>query len=70
MKQDKIIYEYLKGHKEISQREAYRLGVYRLSAVVFEMKRSGIRVFTELRMVNNADGTKSRVAFYRLAEGD
>lgn len=67
-KQCKTILEYMRNNGEISQREAYRLGVYRLSARIFDLKATGEPVITSVRTVTNADGSKSRVAFYRLAE--
>lgn len=63
--QQRRVYEYLKTHKEISQREAYPMGIYRLSAVVFELKKL-YPIKSDLRTVKNADGTVSRVAFYSL----
>lgn len=63
--QQRRVYEYLKTHKEISQREAFKMGIYRLSAVVFELKKL-YPIKSDWRTVKNTDGTVSRVAFYSL----
>lgn len=70
---EKKVENYMRSHKEISQREAFLMGVYRLSAVIFEMKRKvdkdGRHIYhivTEYRMVRNRDGSQSRVAYYSL----
>lgn len=62
------ILRYLRSHKGITQRQAINLGVYRLSAVVFEMKRQGYNIATEMKKVKNADGTYSWIACYHLIE--
>lgn len=67
-KQNRKVLEFMETRGEISQRDAYKIGVYRLSARIFDLKATGRQVITIRRTVTNADGTKSRVAFYRLAE--
>lgn len=66
--QNKRVFEYMKEHGEISQREAYKLGIYRLSGRIFDLKARGTAIVTTIRTVTNADGSRSRVAFYKLAE--
>lgn len=61
------VYNYMRTHGEISQREAIFLGVYRLSAVIFELKKELKPIKTELRVVTTSDGAKTAVAFYSLA---
>lgn len=73
MKQTHIdkVYNYMLNHGEISQRTAYMMGVYRLSAVIWVMKRDRkIPIKTEMREVINKDGSKSRVGFYSLINND
>lgn len=62
---EKII-EYLRQHGELSQREAYFLGIGRLASRVHDLKKQGYCIITETREVTNADGSKSHVAFYHL----
>ena len=65
------VYSYMMNHGEISQREAYKMGVYRLSAVIWVMKRDrGMLIKTDMREVINKDGSKSRVGFYSLVNND
>lgn len=67
-KQCKTVSNFIEEHGEISQRDAYLLGVYRLSARIFDLKASGRNVTTSMREVTNSDGSVSRVAFYSFGE--
>lgn len=58
--------DYILANGEISQREAYRLGIYRLSGRIFDLKKRGENIITEMRKVENADGTTTRVAYYKM----
>lgn len=62
------ILEYMKRYGEISQRDAYKLGIYRLSARIFDLKQYGYKIITRTAEVTNVDGSTSRVGFYRLSE--
>ena len=42
------------------------LGIYRLAAIVFELRRAGWPIQTERRPVQNRFGEKCSVGFYRL----
>lgn len=64
-KRAKII-AFMKANGEISQRDAIYLGSYRLASQIFALKEQGYVIESNLREVENADGTKSRVAFYSL----
>lgn len=46
-----------------------KLGIYRLSSVVFELRNAGWLIHTERRSVRNRFGEECRVGFYTLAEG-
>jgi hypothetical protein len=60
------IEKYLESHEWISQREAFLMGIYRLGARIANFKAAGYEVITEYRQVRNRDGSKSRVAYYKL----
>jgi hypothetical protein len=62
--------EYLLKHGKIaSPLVAWsRLGIYRLSAVVFDLRKLGIEIETELVDIDNQFGERCRVASYRLLE--
>lgn len=62
------ILDYMKEHGEITQREAIYLGCYRLASRIHDIKRSGIRIKTETREVENVDGTKSHIAVYSITK--
>ena len=66
--QCKRVKAYIVAHGEISQRDAYKMGIYRLSGRIFDLKAQGEHIVTEMRTVENADGSKARVAFYKFAE--
>lgn len=66
MKQaDKVMRALEQGN--LSQRDAYKMGIYRLAAVVHDLREAGVNIYTERRMVDNADGTRSNIAVYWLA---
>lgn len=68
--QDRIL-EYLRLNPEgMTQRDAIWLGCYRLAAQVFELKRKGYTITTEMKEVINKDGSTSRIAVYHLHEGE
>lgn len=66
MNQTEKILQYMKDNGGITQREAIWLGCYRLSARIHDLKASGHLIETEMKKVENADGTSSVVANYRL----
>lgn len=66
MKQTEKIIKYLEQNKKISQREAYRLGIYRLASRVCDIRRQGIPIISERKKVENADGTTSIISVYSL----
>ena len=59
---------HMKVFGSISQREAYKMGIYRLSARVWDLRHAGHNVVTDKRRVRNADGTITSIAVYRLGE--
>lgn len=62
--QQERILEYMELNGVITQRDAIWLGCYRLAAQIFELKKKGYNIETEMRTVNNKDGTTSRIAAY------
>ena len=66
--QHEKILDYLRANGEISQREAYFMGIGRLASRICDLKKAGYEIITEMREVTNADGSKSHVAFYHLFE--
>lgn len=64
---DKIL-SYMKEHGEITQRDAVRLGCYRLSARIADLRRDGYAIRTEFKSVKNMDGGRSTIGVYKLGE--
>ena len=50
----------------ITQRDAFEMGILRLSAVVHELRKDGAEIKVERKMVKNRDGSKSSIAVYSL----
>lgn len=64
MTQTQRIIEYLDKNGEITQRDAVRLGCYRLSARILDLRQQGIEIRSETKTVRNADGSHSNIAVY------
>lgn len=66
-KQDMVL-DYLKSNKRgISQREAIeKYQAYRLSGIVFRLKKRGYNIITNMEVSKNLDGTTSNYARYIL----
>lgn len=60
------IIEYCKKFTWITQRDALRLGIYRLASRISDMKAGGFVIKSEFITVTNVDGTKSRVKRYAI----
>lgn len=50
----------------ITQRDALKLGIYRLASRIADMKDLGYQIVTEYIRVENADGSFSRIARYKI----
>ncbi len=62
-----IIEKWLRDHGSITGKQAMdECGVYRLSAVIFELRRRGLDIETYTIKVKNRYGGKSYVAQYKL----
>ena len=61
---------YCREHNDqITAKEAYlKLGIMRLASRISDMNRLGYWIRSELVMVENADGSKSRVARYTIVK--
>ena len=64
MTQEQRILDYIDRHGEITQRDAVRLGCYRLSARIHDIRQRGIVIKSESRTVKNADGSHANIAVY------
>lgn len=65
--QNKIL-EYLRSHNSITSLDAFRhIGCTRLAGQIFELKKKGYNITSEMAEVPTRDGTVM-VAVYRLIE--
>jgi len=61
---------YLSNHKTIEPMEAWKkLGIYRLAASVYDLRKLGYEISTELVVTTNKWGEELKYARYRL-DGD
>ena len=68
MKQNERLLEYLKQHREIDPMTAWeKLGIYRLGARVFDLRKAGHDISSDRKAVENRFGEECKVALYRLA---
>jgi hypothetical protein len=69
--QNKRLLTHLREHPIIDPLTAWRvLGIYRLGARVFELRRGGHNIVTERREVPNKFGERCNIAFYKLEENN
>lgn len=64
--QNARIINFCKIHGSITQRQALRLGIYRLASRIHDLRAAGYLIHSEMITVNNADGSTSRVAKYTI----
>ena len=65
--QKEEILEYLRNNKKITILEAiYQLGVTRLSAVIYNLKKDGYNIETQMKTIKAKNGRKTSVAEYKL----
>lgn len=67
--QKKIILDFCKANTWITQRDAYKLGIYRLASRIWDMDEEGCyKIIRETIRVENADGSYSYVKRYSVTE--
>lgn len=65
--QKEEVLEYLKNNKKITILEAiYGLGVTRLSAIIYNLKKDGYNIETQMKLIKAKNGRKTSVAEYIL----
>lgn len=70
--QEKQIVDFCRVNIWITQRDAYKLGIYRLASRIWDMDEKGYVIIREPIKVTNADGTSTyvkRYAIVRTPEG-
>ena len=66
MTQEEKIFDYMLLHGNIIQREAVKLGCYRLSARIYDLKKQGHMIITERVNVVTKDGSRANIGRYRI----
>ena len=62
------IVAFCKDHTWITQRDAYKLGIYRLASRIYDMTGMGFSIIDEYIKVENADGSSSYVKRYSIVK--
>jgi|TARA_R110002124_G_scaffold177779_1_gene345780 hypothetical protein len=66
-KQQQRLLDYLYEHKTINPLQSWqKLGIYRLSAVKYDLVKAGYNIETNRKSVNNRFGEKCSFAEYKL----
>lgn len=68
MTQSERVLAYMRENGSITQRDAVWIGIYRLSARVYDLRRDGYKVASTLETVQNKQGEKAVIARYTIAE--
>lgn len=63
---DAIVLDYLKKHVGMTSMDAYDLGITRLSAAIFNLRKAGNVIFNVNKECTNRYGKKVRYVEYRL----
>ena len=56
----------MQEHGSLTQRDAIRLGCYRLSARIHDLRRGGKEIESTILTVKNADGSTANIASYSI----
>ncbi len=69
MTQEQQVYEYMQEHQGITSKEAFRyLGITRLSAYIFNLRKNGHVILTEpIMKTNRRTGRSSRFVRYYIS---
>ena len=68
MTQNERVLAYMREHGSITQRDAMWLGVYRLSARIFDLRKEGYKISSLWETVENKHGERATIARYSLTE--
>lgn len=68
MSQKQVILDHMELYGEISQKDANQLySITRLADVIYKLKKDGVKIETEYKMVNTLYG-KTKIAVYRVEQ--
>jgi len=65
--QVKKIIRFMQKHGSITTMQAFGIGVTRLASRIFDIRRMGIEIESEMVSVKNREGETCRVARYKIA---
>ena len=68
MKQTEKILEFMDHVGDITQRDAYEMGIYRLASRINDLRKAGVEITSTMQTVVCRDGSTARIAVYRRAE--
>ena len=68
MTQAEQIHEYMKKHGSITTLDAFRIGITRLSARIWDLKRQGVEIETKRESYKARDGKRKHYFVYSLGD--
>ena len=63
-----VVKEILESGKSITSMEAFELGITRLSAIIFDLRKLGMPIITQTASTVTRYGSSTTYAVYKLAE--
>jgi hypothetical protein len=70
MSQNDRLLAYMMEGNQVTPMDAWNLlGIYRLSARIYDLQREGVSILREMKEVKNRFGETCRVACYRINMG-
>lgn len=68
MNQTEKILEFMDKVGDITQRDAYEMGIYRLASRINDLRKAGVEIESTMKTVVCRDGSTARIAVYRRAK--
>lgn len=68
MTQNEMILKFLQENGQITTYDAFKMGITRLSARIYELKERGHNIFSERRKYKARDGKVKQYELYKLGE--
>ena len=68
MTQNEMILKFLQENGQITTYDAFKMGITRLSARIYELKERGHNIFSERRKYKAMDGKVKQYELYKLGE--
>ncbi len=64
---DRVL-DFMESYGSITSMQAMRMGILRLSAIIFDLKKAGYDIVCTRRTVTNMDGSKVSIGVYHFGD--